>query len=394
MVAKSAHFWVNRKTVPLRDPPHSGPSRPFLLVYLAITIAGCTPRQTGDVVITLRAEDPRARPDYALVSWVGPDEARSHMERLPPEGSLFRGTAELGSVHVYFSGDDRSDRRVSVVGFREGMRVSAASARVSWMVQRQALTLELRTDEPETPDAGPPPVTPDAAPPPVATDGPALEAPRSLGLLLRYAFDEDAAGRAADSSGHNYHGQLVGVGALPTYSLNVPPVTFANPRSLAFDKSKRQAVQLAPAPIELKARAVTMAMWYRATAVDATGSEVVSLGGNYGLRLLVDHVEAEKHTSSGRFFCQANPDNHLDGTWHHLAATIRDMDVTVYYDGALIAMCSSTAPILYERGNDLWIGRQGSGGLGADFDGNLDEVRLYDRLLNAADVAALAARRR
>jgi hypothetical protein len=222
-----------------------------------------------------------------------------------------------------------------------------------------------------------------------------VEAPRSLGLVLRYSFDEVSADQAIDSSGRGNHGKLVGMGGLPVASANVPPVPFADLSSLAFDKSKRQAVQLSPAGPELKARAVTIAAWYRALAVDDQGSEILSCGDNYNLRLLSDHVEATKRTGGapGWFPCGGTADRMLDGQWHHIAAAIRDQDTTIYFDGKVITMCSTNVPTLYDQGQDLWIGRQGTGGPASDFDGNLDEVRLYDRVLTAADVATLAARR-
>jgi Concanavalin A-like lectin/glucanases superfamily len=343
------------------------------------------------VVITVYAPDVRARPDYAQVQWFGRDTGQSGSTRFPPNGTLFRGSAELGTIHVFLNHNDRSDRRVVITGYRGEERVSSGSSLISWMLDRQYLDVQLMpVDTVTVLDAGAP--EPDAALPRDA----AVEAPRSLGLVLRYAFDEEGGDRAVDSSGRGFDGRLVGVGGVPTFSTNVPPVTFVDPHSLSFDKSKRQAVQLSPAPLELKARAVTIAAWYRATAVDDQGSEILSCGDNYRLRLFADRIEAEERTGSGvlgRFPCSASSTTLLDGNWHHVAAAIRDQDITIYYDGKQAGMCSSGVPIAYDQGPDLWIGRHGNGGIASDFDGNLDEVRVYDRQLNASDIATLAARR-
>jgi hypothetical protein len=345
--------------------------------------------QAGDVVVTVYAPDVRARPDYALVQWFGRGAGQNDSTRFPPQGTLFRGSPELGTIHVFLNHNDHSDRRIVLTGYRDGNeRVSSGSLLVSWMLDRQYLDVELMpVDTVSTPDAGAP--EPDAALPP---DAP-VEARSSLGIVLRYSFDEAGGDRATDSSGRGFDGRLVGMGGVPIFSTNVPSVTFIDPHSLAFDKSKRQAVQLSPAPPELKPRAVTITAWYRATAVDTQGSEILSCGDNYRLRLFADRIEADKRTGaggSGRFPCSAASTTLLDGNWHHVAAAIRDQDITIYYDGKLAGMCSSTVGILYDQGPDLWIGRHGFGSDASDFDGNLDEVRVYDRVLSANDVATLA----
>ena len=48
--------------------------------------------------------------------------------------------------------------------------------------------------------------------------------------------------------------------------------------------------------------------------------------------------------------------------------------------------------MLYDRGADLSVGRHGDGQDDFDFDGNIDDVRIYTRALPPARIAQLAAR--
>jgi hypothetical protein len=60
-------------------------------------------------------------------------------------------------------------------------------------------------------------------------------------------------------------------------------------------------------------------------------------------------------------------------------------------DGVLKLSCPLALPIVYDLGKDLWVGRHGNGNQNWDFEGNIDEVRVYTRVLTATEIAALAA---
>ena len=49
-------------------------------------------------------------------------------------------------------------------------------------------------------------------------------------------------------------------------------------------------------------------------------------------------------------------------------------------------------PMQYDRGADLVVGKHGGGQEDFDFDGNIDEVRIYARALPVARIQQLAAR--
>src|SRR5439155_19263471 len=124
---------------------------------------------------------------------------------------------------------------------------------------------------------------------------------------------------------------------------NVPPGAPQDPASLKFDGSMRQAVTRAAMLAQLKpANGVTVSVWYRATDVDAmgagkSGSELVSAGNNYLLRLRPNGVEFSKQTPAGTKQCIVDAPNHLNGQWHHLVGVSSATDgPLVYFDGAPI----------------------------------------------------------
>jgi|tagenome__1003787_1003787.scaffolds.fasta_scaffold20778401_2 hypothetical protein len=226
------------------------------------------------------------------------------------------------------------------------------------------------------------------------------------GPALHWRFDEEqGATMAVDSSGHGFDGVYVGDIGLPSPVADVPrQVAFADPWSRQFTLESHQAVRLAPVPPALRpVNDLTVCAWYRATTVDvnpttamASGSEVVSGGNHYVLRVRPRQVEFSKRVSGVPAFAQCLPTvtGHLDGNWHHLAGVSSAAGVKLYLDGT--ERCtnvtpSAQQPILYDQGPDLWVGRHGNNQTYWNFGGNIDDVRIYTRALAPEEIAALAA---
>ncbi len=139
---------------------------------------------------------------------------------------------------------------------------------------------------------------------------------------------------------------------------------------------------------------VTLAAWVNLTVADTTGSDVISLGDNFVLR--VDEtarlVGVFKNSVSGTF----TPTDYavtLAGTgWHHVAYSFNDAlnIATLYLDGVQVASTSTAASIAYNEGTATHIGRHGNGQTAFDFTGRIDDARIYNRALTAAEIATLA----
>lgn len=113
--------------------------------------------------------------------------------------------------------------------------------------------------------------------------------PDAGGPTLHWKLDEESGMTALDSSGKNHHGTYSGNGGLPAPSPSVP-ARLASLRSRSFVRAQAQGVWM-PLPPELKPTSgVTISVWYQATDVASAGSELVTGGDSYLLRLDVRAV--------------------------------------------------------------------------------------------------------
>jgi hypothetical protein len=136
----------------------------------------------------------------------------------------------------------------------------------------------------------------------------------------------------------------------------VPMLAFADPLSRAFLRASRQAVTLANMPASLKPTSdISLSLWYRATTIDTgpggtspAGSELISGGDQYIMRLHMGDIEVSKRTSSGHMQCLGPVTTHLDGNWHHVAGVISPTAMLVYVDGVMRINCPNTLPILFD----------------------------------------------
>ena len=211
-------------------------------------------------------------------------------------------------------------------------------------------------------------------------------------LLLRWSFDEEAGASALDSTSNAFHGTYVGDSGTPAPSALAPSVTFANPRSRAFLRAGRQAVQLATMPAALKpANNFTISLWFQTATVDAGGAELLSAGNQYLIRIAADAMRFSKRPAgaSGSIPCEATVTGHLDGKWHHIAAVQSPAAMKLYLDG--VERCTNThgEDVRYDGGPTLFVGRHPESA-NYDFEGNLDDVRIYGAALGAVEVQALA----
>jgi len=225
--------------------------------------------------------------------------------------------------------------------------------------------------------------------------GGSCEGIAASGPALWWRLDEAGGTMAADASGNGRNGTYAGAPSPPAPSSQAAPVTFANAASRTFVAGARSVIRLAPVPVALKpAGNLTVSVWFRATTALVTGADIVNLGGDYLLRLKPDGVEWAKRagTTAGAIYaiCKLGATTtHLDGRWHHLAGVTDGAGMRLYVDGTLRASNGRADPILYTY-DQLLVGREGNGGANHDFEGGVDEVRLYTRALTPSEIAALA----
>ncbi|WP_179759136.1 DUF4347 domain-containing protein, partial [Hoeflea halophila] len=142
---------------------------------------------------------------------------------------------------------------------------------------------------------------------------------------------------------------------------------------------------------------VTLAGWVNLTSADTWGSDIVSLGDSVALRL--DYpANAGNEGVHGFFYDGSNwrgtsSSQFIAGTgWHHIAYTYSDTGNSqkLYIDGIEVASSAYTDSISYTRGVNTIIGANGDGGNDANLNGLVDDVRIYNRALSAAEISNLA----
>ena len=103
------------------------------------------------------------------------------------------------------------------------------------------------------------------------------------------------------------------------------------------------------------------------------GGTVLSLGLNIG-----GYIECDG---------QIKPEQVLDGTWHHCAATFAGQFMRVYLDGKEVGSMDRPGTMTMCPGTPAFIGS--SGGTNEHFQGGLDDLRIYSGALTAQEIGGL-----
>jgi hypothetical protein len=216
------------------------------------------------------------------------------------------------------------------------------------------------------------------------------------GLLGHWKLDETSGSSAADSSGAGHTGTLLNVTGTPWIA--GAPVNGA----LHLDGSD-DALDVGQVPVS---GAITIAAWIRTTTLSGRRS-IVQKRDNaqtnrsaYGL---------EKNEDSGELWFSFNANN----TWYVWGSTSTTLITTNTWMHVAATYDASGPPKLYKNGAAVTVSQDfGSGNparptntantvigdlanpaaaLPYNWSGDLDDVRIYNRVLTAAEIAALAA---
>jgi hypothetical protein len=237
-----------------------------------------------------------------------------------------------------------------------------------------------------------------AAPAALAT---ASAAPRAAaaasGPVLEYTFDALSAGKVPDVSGHGLDGTLRAASGSATLAAGLA----GHGKAIKLTGTKHQWVDVPQLPV-LDVTTYTLSAWVRSTGVqnDETNDrwEVLEKAGSYWMNVRTNH-----HVRVGGFYggCTSASWKFFDSTatvpvntWRHVASTYDGTTLRVYVNGTPSgSMAVSGAPCV--SGEPLAVGAKNNptkGLLEAFWDGKLDDVRVYDRALSAAEIKQLAVR--
>lgn len=217
----------------------------------------------------------------------------------------------------------------------------------------------------------------------------------SEGLVSRWSFDEGKGLSTSDSAGDN-DGILIGLPSLPVWDNSNKPDLAGNISSLKFDGSN-DYVSI-PNDTSLNVDQITLSAWvFIDPDNSAAQANIVRKGSTgtgtdrvYGLTIrntgvvrgfaILDTVTYPLVDADG-----GNPISKDD--WHHIAMTYNGTKIDVYIDGQYDHASGNIVGNIADNDKTVMIG---GGMAGWYFKGNIDEVRIYNRALDANEIKSLA----
>ena len=204
-------------------------------------------------------------------------------------------------------------------------------------------------------------------------------------LVSYWKFDEGTGTVASDASGNGNSGSL----------LNGPTWATGHAASAVSLDGVNDYVNIAPKIATLLNS--TVAAWFKTTSTAAEDiySEGSSGDGTPLLRIVVNRSGVGnlgfEHRDNANLMNSIHlPVNANNGAWHHVALVRTALNAwKLYFDGALIASFMGSNP------GALTVNRAAIGSLlrtspSSYFNGQIDEVRLYNRALTQAEVQTIA----
>ncbi|NOY71716.1 MAG: hypothetical protein GXP14_04970 [Gammaproteobacteria bacterium] len=216
------------------------------------------------------------------------------------------------------------------------------------------------------------------------------------GLVGHWNFDETSGTSAADGSGFGNIGTHINS---PAISNNIPSVNFINDRSLSFDGIDDYidaGTHFSLKPVDQ----VTVSLWAYIDSSSQWESIVANAWDNgsseSGYDLFFSNntngIAFRVATSSNNLFATTSVTTLQLGQWYHLAGTYDGSSIKLYVNGTLNSSVLKSGNINYSPlPSGLYIGKFQDSNESNEFDGNIDDVRIYNRALSAAEVSALAS---
>jgi hypothetical protein len=192
-------------------------------------------------------------------------------------------------------------------------------------------------------------------------------------LEAAYSFNENSGPTAHDASGNANNGTLQG-GTSWTTSGKYGNAILFNGTSGYVNVPSSSSLQLASA--------ITLEAWVNPSLLSGVWRDVIYKGQ--------DNYYLEADSTSGKPATRTTPDGALFGTgsltintWSHLAATYDGTTLRLYVNGVQVSSRAQTGAIAVST-NPLQIG--GDTFYGQYFLGRIDEIRVYNRALSAAQI--------
>jgi Concanavalin A-like lectin/glucanases superfamily len=205
------------------------------------------------------------------------------------------------------------------------------------------------------------------------------EAVSNQGLVGYWSFNEGTGSVAGDFSGNRNTG--------------TPVPTWTNGKALRFDGSTAQMVYVNSSAFLSPSSAITASAWFRRIGTSGTQAQILAsrwgLANSYALyyRDDTDQMALSVAGLSGSpVLATASIE---DAQWHHAVGTYDGSNLRLYLDGVLIGSPLPATGSITDNGEPLQIGYEADGFGASPFNGDIDEVRIYNRALSATEIAKL-----
>jgi hypothetical protein len=202
--------------------------------------------------------------------------------------------------------------------------------------------------------------------------------------VAHWKLDEASGTSAADSSGNGATGTLLN-GATFAGGLTGNAVSLDGVDDI---------VRIANAPQLFMTGDMTVSAWIKIAAMPTSSAAVLTKGQTYGLHYQSDGsvlfqiwIDGVTQSNAGtKWGTVVNPLKVSAGQWYMLTGVKQGSTIYAYLNGSLVA----SAPIAFVPPITTALVRIGHAGYGGLHKGLADDVRVYDRALSQAQIAALA----
>lgn len=208
------------------------------------------------------------------------------------------------------------------------------------------------------------------------------------GLVAYYKLDDGPGSTVArDDSGNGNHGTLTSYTATQTMTGWVANPShaskFFNPYALEFDGVDDYVNIAYNNSLDLT-RGATLSVWFN-TDVLSTNQTFIRKNNAYIFYFYGANLDFYLYGPDYRL--SISKTNFATDKWYHAVATYNSSSMKIYIDGALIQSIAQTGSISTNT-NPVLIGTSGGA---YQYDGLLDDARIYNRALSQSEVSRLAA---
>ncbi len=215
---------------------------------------------------------------------------------------------------------------------------------------------------------------------------PKLDTQLTTGLVGHWTLDETSGTTIADSTGNGY--DLTASGVSPVTDSVTGPIGNA----ISFDGTADERIYLNASPNQPPITShVTLCAWaYNNAGNTGRIAGTSGQGGTFAYDIGYNHfdISADGLNATNTRVSTTAPSNQ----WYHLCGVYDDTvdTLSLYMDGVRVAgPTAHPSGSLNVSARPFTIGARASSGIDIEFDGSIDDVRLYDRPLSAAEITAL-----